>query len=259
MQNNTFSGETLRQKLIVLDEIGSTNDYFRTDSTKFTPLPEWTAIMAKSQTKGRGQRNNTWEVEPGKNLTFSFLLYPNFLNLDQHFVLNMLISLALADWLEHLDIPANIKWPNDVIVNHKKIAGFLIENSSRAGKISRSIVGIGVNINQTDFPIDLQERASSLALETGQKWTDLPQRCLELLEHVHRRVTSYQQKDVAADDLLHQYNQRLYRRGTWSRFRCTNKGMIEGCIEEVDPSGQLVLRHSDGARSTYRFKEIQFL
>ena len=173
LQNNTFSGETPRQKLIVLDEIGSTNDYFKTDSTNFKPLPEWSAIMAKHQTAGRGQRGNTWIVAPGVNLTFSVLLYPNFLSLPQHFTLNILVSLSIIDWLDRLGIPAQIKWPNDIIIHHKKVAGFLIENSSRAGKINKSILGIGVNINQTEFPSDLKEKATSLQLQTGQKWDDL--------------------------------------------------------------------------------------
>src|SRR5690606_10136459 len=121
LQNNTFSGETPRQKLIVLDEIGSTNDYFKTDSTKFKPLPEWSAIMAKHQTAGRGQRGNTWIVEPGVNLTFSVLLYPDFLGLNQHFALNILVSLSIIDWLDYRGIPAEIKWPNDIIINHKKV------------------------------------------------------------------------------------------------------------------------------------------
>jgi len=76
LQNNTFSGESLRQKLIVLDEIGSTNDYLKSKLSNFKPLPEWTAIMAKNQTMGRGQRQNSWKSEPNSNITFSFVIYP---------------------------------------------------------------------------------------------------------------------------------------------------------------------------------------
>ncbi|MGO1787036.1 MAG: biotin--[acetyl-CoA-carboxylase] ligase [Sphingobacterium sp.] len=259
MQNNTFSGETPRQKLIVLDEIGSTNDYFKTDSTNFKPLPEWSAIMAKHQTAGRGQRGNTWIVAPGVNLTFSVLLYPNFLSLPQHFTLNILVSLSIIDWLDRLGIPAQIKWPNDIIIHHKKVAGFLIENSSRAGKINKSILGIGVNINQTEFPSDLKEKATSLQLQTGQKWDDLPQLCLALLERLQRRVNSYKEQRVSSASLLSQYNQHLYRIGVSSCFRCPEKGKVKGTIEKVDMDGQLIIRHQDGDIYTYRFKEIEFI
>lgn len=259
MQNNTFSGETPRLKLIVVEEISSTNDYFKSNSSNFKPLPEWTAIMAINQTAGRGQRGNSWLVEPGKNLTFSFLLRPDFLKLEAHFTLNMLISIGLLDWLEELGILAQIKWPNDILIQGKKVAGFLIENSSRAGKITQSIIGIGANINQTQFPPHLVERATSLARYRGRQWPELSELCLSLLKHLHRRISGYRTQEFSNAELLTAYNKRLYRQGVWAPYHDPNTGDFEAKIEKVEADGQLLIGDRNGKMSKYRFKEIEFL
>lgn len=259
LQNNTFSGETLRQKLIVLDEIGSTNDYLKTQSTNFKPLPEWSAIMAKHQTQGRGQRGNSWLVQSGKNLTFSFLVYPEFLKLKDQFSLSMWVSLSLVEWLDSLGIPAEIKWPNDIMIAGKKVAGFLIENSNRGEKLRQSIIGIGVNINQTEFPPDLSSRANSIALYTGETQNDLEELCLSLLGRLQEHFTAFKEQEVTAKDLLQAYNKRLYRSGIWAPFRCVENGDMEGKIESVNSNGELALRRRNGEIYQYRFKEIQYL
>lgn len=259
LQNNTFSGETLRQKLIVLDEIGSTNDYLKTQTTNFTPLPEWSAIMAKHQNQGRGQRGNTWLVEPGKNLTFSFLIYPEFLKLKNQFSLSVWVSLSLVEWLENLGIRAQIKWPNDIMISGKKVAGFLIENSSRGETLRQSIIGIGLNINQTKFPQDLSSRVTSVALSTGKTQNELQEMCLSLLSHLQQNFTTFKEQMESSGELLRAYNKRLYRRGIWAPFRSIADGDLEGRIESVNADGDLSLRHRNGAISQYRFKEIQYL
>ena len=133
-----------------------------------------TVVATRSQTAGRGQRGNSWEAEPGTNLTFSLLLRPQGFPAARQFELSMLVALGVADVLNSLfgrlgfrDLKARIKWPNDIYVGHKKIVGILIENQLSGAGIDRTIVGIGVNVNQTRFLSDAPN-PTSVALLTGR-------------------------------------------------------------------------------------------
>ena len=129
MQNNTFSGLFVGHNLITLNEVDSTNTFLKDAVSKSTPLLDGTVIMAEKQFAGRGQAENSWQTEPGKNLTFSILLKPGFLSVDKQFELNKAISIALNDVLiKYIPDSAFIKWPNDLYIRTKKIGGMLIEN-----------------------------------------------------------------------------------------------------------------------------------
>ncbi|MGB7528524.1 biotin--[acetyl-CoA-carboxylase] ligase [Sphingobacterium cellulitidis] len=256
MQNNTFSGESLRQKLIVLDEIGSTNDYLKSQLSNFKPLPEWSAIMAKNQTHGRGQRENVWCSEPNSNITFSFVLYPTHLPLSNHFSLNMLISLGIIDWLESIQVKATIKWPNDILIGNKKIAGILIENKSAGQNIKQSVIGIGINVNQKQFFEDIVNTASSILNETGKYIHDLPEACLNLLTHLHRRFQDHKSKKLTDSILLKEYNDNLFRKNIISSYS-TGKRSFEAYLLRVDKTGELVLLENNTEKKYY-FKEVVF-
>ena len=118
---------------------------------KNTEVAEGTVVLAKEQTSGRGQVNNTWESSYGDNLLMSIVLYPEFLHAGNQFLLSKFVSLAIVDFLSYYLENVTIKWPNDIYVGNKKIAGVLIENSLRGAFISSSVVGIGLNVNQTEF------------------------------------------------------------------------------------------------------------
>lgn len=257
MQNNTFSGESRRQNLIVLDELGSTNDYLKSELANFKPLPEWSAIMARHQTAGRGQRDSTWTVEPKSNLTFSFVLYPDYLNLQDHFTLNMLISLGIHDWLISKGITPEIKWPNDILINHKKVCGILIENKSAGMKIKQSVVGIGVNVNQKQFFDGLENTASSLFKETGITTENLEEECLNLLAFLQNRIENFKNKKLTTNDLLKTYNNFLFLRDKPARYASSDI-TFQAILRKVDANGQLYLEQSDGIK-TYFFKEVRFL
>lgn len=257
MQNNTFSGESLRQTLIVLDEIGSTNDYLKSQLSNFKPLAEWSAIMAKNQTKGRGQRENSWTSEPNSNITFSFVIYPTFLNLQKHFILNMLISLGIIDWLKSLQVQASIKWPNDIMIGDKKVTGILIENSSNSKEIKHSIVGIGVNVNQKQFFGPLADTASSVFKETGLFIPDLKSACINLLLQIQQRVEDYRSKALSDKDLLEEYNQQLFRRAIPAKYAVNNE-IFEATLVRVEENGALVLKR-DRQEQRYYFKEVVFI
>ncbi|WP_301748249.1 biotin--[acetyl-CoA-carboxylase] ligase [uncultured Duncaniella sp.] len=115
-----------------------------------------TAVMARVQTAGRGQRGNSWEAEPGMNITLSLLLRPEGLEPARQFIISQAVSLAIVEMLDNFigADAVSIKWPNDIYVNDSKIAGILIENVISGSAISRSIVGVGLNVNQTEFLSD---------------------------------------------------------------------------------------------------------
>lgn len=154
--------------LIRLEAVASTNTFLQ-EYLKANTLPEGAVVISDQQFDGRGQRGNTWESETGKNLTFSLLWKPVFLPINYQFDLNRITALALADTLRYF-LPAEkvcIKWPNDMLVNEKKIGGVLIENSLRENQIQHSIVGIGLNVNQESFR--LSARATSFIAITGEE------------------------------------------------------------------------------------------
>ena len=138
--------------LIDIEEVDSTNNKANELlENKF--LPEGTSVISKFQKKGRGLDKNKWESEKGKNILLSFILYPIFLNPSMQFLLNQIISLSVLDFIKCYLSSENvkIKWPNDIYVDDKKIAGILIENSIQGDIITQSIAGIGINVNQKIF------------------------------------------------------------------------------------------------------------
>ena len=145
---NLFIGK----KLIHLNEVDSTNTYLKT-LCENEILPEGTVVIAESQYAGRGQRSNTWESEPGKNIIMSLIFYPGFLSANRQFLLSQAVALALQEFISNLlpEEKTSIKWPNDIYVGDKKIAGILIESSWMGNQVKNSIVGIGININQDGF------------------------------------------------------------------------------------------------------------
>lgn len=257
MQNNIFSGDSRPLNLIVLDEVTSTNDYLKSQLSNFKPLPEFTAIMARKQTKGRGQRDNSWLSAPNVNITFSLLLRPTFLKLKEHFILNMCISLGIIDWFRALQIDAKIKWPNDLMINQKKVTGILIENKSNSEGIKESVIGIGINANQKEFPTAIAEKASSIFRETNYFIPSLADSCREIINHILKRYISLQNGEISRERLLEEYNQNLFLRHQTSTYRA-NGEIFKAKILRVDEDGKLYLETNDGV-TTFYFKEVEFL
>ena len=138
---------------IVLAETTSTNTYLAALCQK-EACAELTTVYSSFQSAGRGQRGNSWESEAGKNLLFSFVVYPEFLETHRQFYLSQVTALALHDVLSSYTEGISIKWPNDIYWKDKKICGTLIENDLTGIHISRSISGTGVNLNQERFLSD---------------------------------------------------------------------------------------------------------
>lgn len=173
----------LGNRILKLDETASTNVFLQeilVNSTCF----EGMVVLTKNQVQGKGQRGNTWESESGKNLTFSVLLKPKVL-IEEQFVLSQVVSLGIYNFLAKMGFEqVAIKWPNDIYVDGKKIAGILIENTLSANKIGNCIVGIGLNVNQKQFSPSIN--ATSLAILTDKEF-NLEQLLNDLLKHIEYR------------------------------------------------------------------------
>ncbi len=244
--------EIIGSKIERIDELGSSNNYAATQLlTK--RLPEGIVFVANSQVDGRGQVANRWESEPNKNLTFSILLYPDFLEIMKQFEISKAISLGVVDFLKELTDHVSIKWPNDIYIGTKKVAGILIENSIRIDKISSCIVGIGLNINQQKFVSDAPNPVS-LTQATGLTYNledSLSQLCQKIDARYHQlRNGDFRQID---DD----YIEMLYQRGNWSQYSDEN-GNFEGQIIGIDQIGRLMIEARDGNIKKYHFKEVVF-
>ncbi len=241
----------------ILDELpscSSTNDYAFRLLSKSRP-EEGTVILTFCQTQGRGQLGSQWLSEPYKNIAFSCILYPEFLLPKEQIALNKAVALAVRQLLtRYTDKKVNVKWPNDIYLNEKKTAGILIQNILSSNKFNTSIVGIGINVNQINFPEDLTS-ATSLARETGKTY-DLKELALELcdcLNHQYQRLIEKKLKAVHDDYLRH-----LYRYQQWSSFEKSSGTLFKGKIVGVSASGKLQVTGESGVEE-FGIKEIKFI
>src|ERR1019366_7130206 len=198
------------QNAIDLKSVDSTNSYASELLHQITP-PDGTLIYTFNQQNGRGQRGNVWDSEPNKNGTLSYILYPAFLQADKQFLLNKITSLALSDLMSEIlegsdkSKEIKIKWPNDIYVGNKKIAGILIENTLRENTIKSTIIGIGININQTTFKANRNATSLTLLTNTTSDIMQCIERLCELLE-----VRYLQLKANKLNSINTEYLQKLY-------------------------------------------------
>jgi len=239
-------------QIIRIPQTESTNDFLM-HLSNVKNLPEATVVVTDHQTQGRGIAGNSWESEPEANLTFSILLYPISVRASRQFVLSKAVSLAVYDFVSQFVPDVSIKWPNDVYVDHRKIAGILIENFVGGEFLNKSIAGIGLNINQKQFISDAPNPVS-LRQITGETYSLL--NCLhDLLTHFEAR---YRMISENIDRLHSDYLQHLYRFGQISRFSA-NGSFFEATITGINDYGILEVTTSEGERKTFGFKEISFV
>ena len=170
--------------IIWLERVDSTNDEARRHISEIDNL---SVVSALEQTKGRGQRGNRWSSQPGENLTFSLVVKDFRIKANEQSAISQATALSLIDLLSRHEIKARIKWPNDIYAGDEKICGILIENSLKGSEIDWSIIGIGLNVNQTAFPEDLPN-PTSMKLCTGNS---NPYNTREILEEFMGIFTGY--------------------------------------------------------------------
>lgn len=244
------------QNKIFLPETESTNSY-AIDLLKKVNTTEGTIVFTDHQTAGRGQRGNTWIAESSMNITLSVILKPTFLSVKNSFYLSKITALALHDVLTEMiggsQFDIKIKWPNDIMVNKEKIAGILIENSFKEDIILWSVIGIGLNVNQTNFN-DLPS-VTSLKLITGEV-TETGKVMNSILKYLEKWYLKLRSEKFDEIDL--QYLEKLFGLNVYSDFE-TEKGPLKARLKGVNELGQLILEDSGGSVYTFNVKEVKML
>lgn len=265
-----------------LDEAASTNDEVRSRGVGGV-------VVARRQSAGRGQRGNTWSSAAGQNLTFSMLLDTSFLPAAGQFLLSEVVALAVVDALASFGVTAMVKWPNDIYVDSRKIAGILIENDIRGERLWRSVVGVGLNVNQTTFPAELpnptsmrleggvdakrHSERSEESLTCGRREFNLSAVLGAFLDAFERHFRALERGELPEAN----YAARLWRRGVEAEFSlpCSGNGRsaksgssgdsgcsggehFNGTIRGVLPTGELVIDTAEGEKR-FLFKEIEFV
>lgn len=196
-----------------------------------------------------------WHAQPGKNLTFSVLFYPTFLNAGHQFMLNMAVSLAVADalsgWLPH---HPQLKWPNDIYYNNAKLGGILIENTLLGNRLKSAVVGIGINVNQADFSA-LRNRNITSVINILQMNVDKMSLLTDICKRLEQYYTALSEGKQAT--ICKQYIKKLYRYGQKTQFKANGR-VFEGEITGVDETGRLLVLEERNVLA-FKLKEIEFI
>ncbi len=239
--------------IVYLDSVDSTNNYAAKELLTKS-LNEGTVFAAACQQSGRGLGGSYWEGADGLNLTFSIVLYPRQVEVVRQFSISKAIALGITDFLSAYTEDVAIKWPNDIYAGNKKIAGILIETAVSGGKISRAVIGIGLNINQEEFISDAPNPVSLKNL-TGKIY-DLPEMLNKLcckLDRRYLRLISGNSARINSD-----YEKLLYLNGKWAHY-LADEAEFEGFITGTDQEGRLMIQTRQGDIRRFLFKEVQFL
>ena len=236
-----------------LEEADSTNNVLLRHIRDYDNL---SVVAAVSQTAGRGQRGNRWVSAPGDNLTFSLLLRPEGLPVREVMAVTCLATLAVRDRLRDEGVPAVIKWPNDIYVGKKKICGMLVENGLEGTDVGWSVVGIGINLNQTVFPGEVLN-PTSLKRLTGRSYELVP--FLEkVCQEIEKRLPELDSPE-GRKGLREAYEQDLYQKDSPASYRDLATGKeFTGIIRGVTPEGLLRVE-AEGQERTFGFKEIGYI
>lgn len=248
-----------KNAIVRLLEVDSTNRYTRDEAPvlwdKCGNHRGFVVITAEHQTSGRGQRGNTWNSDTGKNLLFSILVRPGeTLEVKKQFLLSQAVAIALHDAMLCYEIDTQLKWPNDIYVGNRKLAGILLELDYAGAFVEQAIIGIGLNINQEYFPpMDRTPVSIKMLRERDIVLDDVLATVLDLFEHYYAELR-FGNRDAIATE---------YRRlllGIDERHTFIDKnGCFDGVIKGVENDGHLIIHRTDGSLSRYAFKEVEQL
>lgn len=240
-------------KVIKFDAIGSTNKYLKKLYLKKS-IQDRLLVITNNQFNGKGQKNNKWLSEPNKNLTFSFYKILKNRKIQNPFTLNCIISLSVLKVLKQFGVPnLKVKWPNDILSDTKKISGILIENFYRQNFLYSSIIGVGININQTNF--GSLENVSSVLLSTG-KHNNIDNFFLSLKTLLKNDI---EKKTYSPPEMiLNDYEFWLYKKNVDSKFKIGDI-TVTGSIVGISQTGKLIVETNEFGKKKYNHKEISFL
>ena len=246
-----------------LDITASTNDDARDEKYR-----EGDVVWADFQTAGRGQRGHEWHSRKGENLTFSLVLEPTFMPIAEQFSVSEVVALSLIDMLADYGIGAKIKWTNDIYVGDRKLVGILIEHSLAPTTLRRTIVGVGINVNQREFDPSIPNPVSMAQLldrqldaeEVLQCFLKHLQKNYEILRKIKNSQLSTLNSQLNSDDALHQrYNSLLYRLNEYHTYALPSGERFRAKIVGTAPNGALCLEDEQGKIKDYLFKEVEFV
>ena len=203
--------------------------------------PEGTLALAEFQSAGRGRLGRSWEVPEGTSVMMSILLRPKF---EPQYAptLTLVMGMAVAKAVKKLGFDVSIKWPNDVVVSHKKICGILTEMGVRDGKIDYAVIGVGINVNIREFPEEMADKATSLYLESGREFdrSQIPGLVMEAFEEYYEKFAATCDLSGLKEEyesILANYNQPV---------RVLAKEPYEGVARGITDGGELLVEKTDG-------------
>lgn len=240
--------------IIKLDATDSTNSYLRKLSAAKT-IVDYTAVIAKKQTNGRGQMGTVWSSESSKNLTFSVFKDTSGFNIEHPFYISIVTSLSLIKTLQFFSISKlSIKWPNDILSENKKICGILIENVIKSNNYNASIIGVGLNVNQTIF--ENLPKASSLKVISGRVF-DLDELAYTIIKNLKHYFSILNAGHYGL--LKEEYTRILFRKNKPSTFKNAEGLMFSGFIKGISDSGSLQILLEDNIIKEFELKAITLL
>lgn len=237
------SGIGLNYEIYRFDRIGSTNGYLLGLGEE--GYPEGIVAVADEQTAGRGRFSRRWEAEPLSSLLFSILLRPEFLARDEVFILTFAAAVAVAEALESAAaVKPELKWPNDVLLDGRKVCGILLESNFEGDRLKFLVLGAGLNVNQSEFPPELKDKATSLFLATARKHDRE-----ELFSAILSRFGAVYETLKARDfySVMKRWRDRSSMFGKKVELRVGDR-VVEGILDGVSDEGAVVVRTSSGVQ-----------
>lgn len=247
-----------KSRILHLDATASTNDFLLKNAGKYEG-EDLVVAVSDYQTAGRGMGTNKWESEVGKNLLFSMLIHPSWVDAGVQFLVSMSEAIALCEVLSEYADDITIKWPNDIYWKDRKISGTRIDGNIQGMKIADMVIGTGINVNQREFHSDAPNPVSLYQI-TGKEHD-----CQEILDKIVSRFQYYY--DIAqkewekydCDTIMDEYHKHLYRNDGLYHLYKDIHGTFEAKLFSVHPNGILLLERMDGTISEYEVKEVKFL
>lgn len=254
-----------KYQIVRLATVDSTNRHARDEAAalwKNRGTCDFAVVTAGHQTAGRGQRGNTWNSNAGENLLFSILVRPSgSLEVKKQFLLSQAVAIALHDAMKCYGIDTQLKWPNDIYVGNRKLAGILLELDYAGAFVEQAIIGIGLNVNQTHFPPMDKVPVSMKMLWKAERekqredfiLDDVLATVLDFFEHYYTEMRFGNRDAIAAE-----YKRVLLGMNERHTF-IDRDGHFVAVIQDIESDGHLILRRNDGSTGRYAFKEVEMV
>ena len=247
-----------KESIIHLTTVDSTNRYIRDEAVALWEnrgTGDFAIVTAEHQTAGRGQRGNTWNSNAGENLLFSLLVRPGeTLEVSKQFLLSQAVALSIHDAMKCYGIDTLLKWPNDIYAGSRKLAGILLELDYSGAFVEQAIIGIGLNVNQENFPpMDRVPVSMKMLRKRDFILDDVLATILDLFEHYYTEMRFGNRDAIAAE-----YKRVLLGMNERRTF-IDRVGHFDAVIQDIESDGHLILRRTDGSTGRYAFKEVEMV